>query len=66
MILMVKNLVEKTPGKDLQFFQDAYYHCFNKQGNIIPDLYAYRESGKLPLYVTSYVRYLESLNACKL
>ena len=62
MILALRNLIAKTPGGDLMFFQTAYLFIFKKDGNVIPDLLAYRERGHIPLYVQSYVKYIEELD----
>lgn len=61
MLLMAENLISKTPGGDLMFFQTAYIWCFGKQGEIFPDLLEYRRSRKLPVYVKKYVEYIDSL-----
>ena len=62
MILALRNLIAKTPGKDLMFFQTAYHWYLQKDGNVIPDLLEYRTSGKPPLYVIKYVQYIEELD----
>ena len=64
MLLMLQNLVSKTPGGDLMFFQEAYYWCFQKEnGHVWPDVLAWRTSGTIPLYISRYVQHLESLDS---
>lgn len=64
MLLMVQNLVSKTAGGDLMFFQEACYWCFKKEnGHVLPDVLAYRTSGTIPLYIQRYVKYLEELDS---
>ena len=64
MILMLRELIKRTPGGDLMFFQDAYYHCFKKSlSTITKDVVQYRTDGTIPVYVVKYVKYLESLDS---
>lgn len=66
MILIVKNLISKTTGGDLMFFQEAYYWCFQKEnGQVWKDVTEWRNKGKLTMYVIRYVQYLESLDPKK-
>jgi len=62
MLLATKNLISKTPGGDLMFFQEAYIWCFQKQADVWNDVLSWRSRCEIPLYAQRYVKYLESLD----
>lgn len=63
MLLAAKNLIAKTPGGDLMFFESAYYHVFKKHVNLSSDLIAWRTQARLPNYVIKYIQYIEELDS---
>lgn len=57
-MLLLETAIERTGKDDLQFFQTAYLYRFNKYGDVMNDVIAWRTHKEVPAYVKEYLKYL--------
>ena len=59
MILMLEELIRRSGGTDMQYFESAYYWKYGKLVNVFGDILAYRTQGHVPRYVQEYIKHVE-------
>lgn len=63
MLLYLKEMIRRSGGDDLQFFQSAYIFVFDKFYECVSDVVQYRLHGIVPKYVQTYLEHIKYANS---
>lgn len=58
MILLLAEVIKRSGGTDLQYFESCYYWKYQKQINCFGDVLAYRVQGIIPNYVKEFLAHV--------